>query len=265
MGNNQSVRTALVEEELISSVAWFIRFRWVAGLGVLAATGFTTSALHLTLPAAPLYLLGFAILGYNAIFRIILDRRLRAEPRDIHHFDYLTKAQIGMDWLAIAALIHFTGGLESPAILYFLFHIIIAAILLSPRATYVSTALVALLIGTTTALEYTGWLTHVHIPEYIDTELYRVPTYLLGKLFFLYSTMFVAAYLATTLSSRLRERQAQVVELSHNLQRAYRRLRTLYESAESVNSTLELEQVLDRLVRSAAERWNSKCGRYQCP
>ncbi len=252
MGNNQSVRTALVEEELISSVAWFIRFRWVAGLGVLAATGFATSMLHLTLPATPLYILGFAILGYNAIFRIILDRRLRAELRDIDHFDFLTKAQIGMDWLAITALIHFTGGLESPAILYFLFHIIIAAMLLSPSATYVATAMAAVLIGGLTGLEYAGWLAHVHIPEFIDTELYRAPTYILGTLFFLYSTMFVAAYLATTLSSRLRQREAEVVELGENLRRAYGRLRTLYESAESVNSTLELEQVLDRLVQRTA-------------
>ena len=251
MTNNRSVRTALVEEELITSVEWFIRFRWVAGLGVLAATWVTTSALRLTLPAAPLYILGFAILGYNVLFRVVLDRRLRVEPHDVLHFDYLTKAQIGIDWLAITALIHFTGGLESPALLYFLFHIIIAAILLSPNATYVATAMAAALVGGLTALEYAGWVPHVHVPEFVG-ELYREPIYIAGTLFFLYSTMFVAAYLATTLSSRLRQREAEVVELSENLRRAYGRLRTLYETAEAVSSTLEVEQVLDRLVQRTA-------------
>lgn len=42
-------------------------------------------------------------------------------------------------------------------------------------------------------------------------------------------------------------------ELSERLQRAYNRLQTLYESAETVSSTLELQQVLDRLVQATAE------------
>ncbi len=253
MNHNRSVRPALVEEELISSVAWFIRFRWAAGVGVLAAVGFTTSVLRITLPAATLYALGFAILAYNAVFRVILDRLLRAERRDIRQFDWLIIAQIGMDWLAMAALVHFTGGLESPAILYFFFHLIIVAILLSPRATYFAAAMAAILVGAITALEYVGALAHVGVPQYIIADQYRVPTYILGKLFFLYSTMFASAYLASTLSSRLRQREAQVVELSDNLQRAYARLRTLYESAEAVSSTLELNEVLDQLVRHATD------------
>ncbi len=253
MNHNRSVRPALVEEELISSVAWFIRFRWAAGVGVLAAVGFTTSVLRITLPAATLYALGFAILAYNAVFRVILDRLLRAERRDIRQFDWLIIAQIGMDWLAMAALVHFTGGLESPAILYFFFHLIIVAILLSPRATYFAAAMAAILVGAITALEYVGALAHVGVPQYIIADQYRVPTYILGKLFFLYSTMFASAYLASTLSSRLRQREAQVVELGDNLQRAYARLRTLYESAEAVSSTLELNEVLDQLVRHATD------------
>ncbi len=253
MNHNRSVRPALVEEELISSVAWFIRFRWAAGVGVLAAVGFTTSVLRITLPAATLYALGFAILAYNAVFRVILDRLLRAERRDIRQFDWFIIAQIGMDWLAMAALVHFTGGLESPAILYFFFHLIIVAILLSPRATYFAAAMAAILVGAITALEYVGALAHVGVPQYIIADQYRVPTYILGKLFFLYSTMFASAYLASTLSSRLRQREAQVVELGDNLQRAYARLRTLYESAEAVSSTLELNEVLDQLVRHATD------------
>ena len=183
----------------------------------------------------------------------ILERLLRAKPRDIHQFDYLTKAQIALDWLAMTALIHYTGGIESPAVLYFLFHLIIAAILLSPRATYLATAMAAVLIGATTVLEYMQVFPHIHIPEFIGAELYQAPIYVFGKLFFLYSTMFVAAYLATTLSNRLRQRQVEVVELSENLQRAYSRLRTLYESAGAVSSTLELNQVLDQLVRRTTD------------
>jgi signal transduction histidine kinase len=72
-------------------------------------------------------------------------------------------------------------------------------------------------------------------------------------LVFFASTMFVIAYLATGTTSRLRKRQAQIVELSQHLQRAYGRLEVLYEGAQAVNSTLDLQQVLDRLVKGTAE------------
>lgn len=246
-------QATLVEEELISSVAWFIRVRWIAGLGVLTAVWFASAVLGIRLPTLPLYLLGLGILAYNLVFYALLRRLQRAKPVVVTRFNALTSAQIGVDWLAMTALVHFTGGLESPALFYFLFHIIIAAILLPPRATYFATAVAALLIGATGALEFAGVLPHVHVFQFIGVELYRSPFYLFGQSFFLFSTLFTAAYLATTLSGRLRQREKEVVELSRNLKRSNDRLQTLYENAEAVSSTLELTQVMDRLVRRTAD------------
>jgi signal transduction histidine kinase len=253
MNMDRGAKTTLVEEELISSVAWFIRVRWIAGVGVLTAVWFATTVLRITLPVVPLSAVGLSILAYNVVFRVLLDRLLRAEPRVLARFNALILAQIGLDWLAMTALVHYTGGLESPALFYFLFHIIIAAILLPPGATYLSTAVAALMIGATGVLEYAGLLPHVHIFEFIGVELYRNPVFLFGEAFFLFSTLFVAAYLATTLNGRLRQREKQVVELSVDLRRANDRLQTLYENAKAVSSTLELEQVMDRLVRQTAD------------
>ena len=244
--------SALVEEELISSDAWLIRIRWWAGLGVLAATWFTTSVLGLTLPVVPLYVIGLTILAYNAVLRFGLDRRSRAMPRVVQTFERLAKLQIGLDWLAMTLLIHLSGGVESPAILYFFFHIIIAATLLSPRATYVYAALATVLVGTIAGLEYAGLLPHIGVLEYA-APLYRNPIYVSGVMVFFASAMFVAVYMASTLNSRLRGREAQVVNLGQQLQSAYSRLQMLYEGAQAVNSTLDLHLVLDRLVRGTAE------------
>ena len=56
-----------------------------------------------------------------------------------------------------------------------------------------------------------------------------------------------------TLNSRLRRREQEIVDLGDRLQRAYGRLQTLYEGMQAVNSTLDLQQVLDRLARGTAE------------
>jgi len=256
MDDSHGARLGLVEQELVSIAARFITIRWLAGLGLLAATWLATAVLALPLPGAPLYVIGVAILAYNAVFYFVLRRLLRTEPPNIVWFHRLTKIQIGLDWLAMTAIIHFSGGVESPALFYFFFHIIIAAILLSPRATFSYAATATLLVGLTVWLEYVGWLPHVSPLVDAASELHHRPLFVSGVMLFFVSAMFVSAYLASTINSRLRRREREVFELSENLQRAYSRLQTLYDSAQAINSTLELEQVLDRIVRRTADAMN---------
>jgi signal transduction histidine kinase len=256
MDNPQTARPGLVEQELVSSVARFITIRWPAGLGLLAATWLATAVLALPLPAAPLYIIGFIILAYNAVFALVLHRLLGTKPPDIVWFHRLTKMQIGLDWLAMTAIIHFSGGVESPALFYFFFHIIIAAILLSPRATFSYAATATLLVGATVWLEYAGRLPHVSPFVGAAAQLHHRALFVSGVMLFFVSAMFVSAYLASTINNRLRRREREVFELSENLQGAYSRLQTLYDSAQAINSTLELEQVLDRIVRRTADAMN---------
>lgn len=244
---------ALVEEELIASEAWLIGIRWWAGLGVLVAAWFTTAVLKLSLPALPLYVIGLKILVYNVGLRALLGQRLKSTPHEVRAFEFLANLQIGLDWLAMTLLIHFSGGVESPAILYFFFHIIIASTLLSPRSTYLYAAIATLLVGGMVGLEYAGLLPHRGVIGFVDAPLYRNPVYVSGVMVFFASAIFVAAFMASTLNSRLRQRESQVVELGDRLQRAYSRLQTLYEGMQAVNSTLDLQQVLDRLARGTAD------------
>jgi len=251
---NPESSNVLAQAELISSMAWLINIRWLAGFGVLGSAWFIdVVVLRLAMSVVPLYFIGITILLYNAIFWLVLGRLLRREQPNFRPFDILTKLQIGCDWVAMIALIHFSGGIASPVIFYFFFHIIIAAMLLSARATFAYAAFATLLVGAMAWLEYTGALPHVYILSAQQTDVFNDPLYVLGIVLFFASAMFVAAYLASTIRNRLRKRQTQVVDLSQNLQRAYSRLQTVYEAAEAVNSTLELDQVLDQLVRRTAD------------
>ena len=254
MKNLHRARAELVEQELVYSVARFITMRWLAGLGVFAAAWFLGSVIRVPSPVAPLYLIGVVILAYNAVFYFVLRRILRLNRSNTSMFRRLTELQIGLDWMAMTALIHFSGGAESPALFYFFFHIIISAILLSPAATFVSAAAAALLVGATVLLEYTGSLPHVSM--FAGPSLYDRPFSVMGVMILFVSALFVSAYLASTISSRLRQREVEALELSRNLQRAYDRIQTLYDSAQTINSTLELQKVLDRIVRRTAGAMN---------
>jgi signal transduction histidine kinase len=243
----------LAERELEASLGWLIGLRWVAGLGVLIATWTTGKLLVLQLAAGPLYAIGASILAYNLIFWWMLRRLRRHSVAPLAGANRLAYLQIASDWVAMTLLIHFSGGAESPAILYFFFHIALASILLSSRATYLYAVLATCLVGGALLLEYQGLLPHVAVVGFVPVPLYRQPAYVGGVLFFFTSAIFVVAYLATRMTTRLRRREAEVVDLSQRLQHAYGRLQTLYEGAQVVSSTLDLQQVLNRLVEGTAK------------
>ncbi len=243
----------LAERELEASLGWLIGLRWVAGLGVLIATWLTENLLALHLAAVPLYAIGASILAYNTVFGWMLGRVRRQSPAPVSGANRLAHLQIASDWVAMTLLIHFSGGAESPAILYFFFHIALASILLSSRATYLYAVLATCLVSGTLLFEYVGILPHVAVVGFVPVPLYRRPAYVGGLLFFVVSAMFVVAYLTTRMTTRLRRREAEVLELSQRLEHAYGRLQTLYEAAQVVSSTLDLQQVLSRLVEGTAK------------
>lgn len=248
----ENERLPLVQRELEASLVWLIRTRWIAGAGVLLATiGGSLAGLGLAL--LPLCLIGAGILAYNVLFRQWLNRLQSGSILPMATARKLARVQITADWLAMTLLIHYSGGIESPAILYFFLHIALAAILLSERDTYLFAALATLLVGGTALLEYFGILPHVAVTSFLPVSLYRTPIYVVGVLFFFTSTVFVTAYLGTKTTTRLRSRESDVVTLSENLQRAYCRQQALYASAQTVSSTLDVQEVLDRLTCSTSE------------
>jgi signal transduction histidine kinase len=242
-----------VEYELCMSLGWLTRLRWVAGASVILGTAGARHLLGLGLNSLPLYGIGLLILLYNLAFTRWLTRitcDLTGSSTQAHT---LARAQVAVDWLAMTGLMHFSGGIESPLILYFFFHTTLAAILLSVEDTYLFAGVAVLLVGGLTGLEAAGILPHHHVEGFLPLELYRMPLYAGGLLFFFASTVFVSAYLATRTTRRLRTRQDEIVKLGQDLERAYGRLESLYESVQVVGSTLQLKEVLDRLTRSTTE------------
>lgn len=248
----------LVEAELIASFGWLIRIRWIAGIGVLLATWVIGNIFNLSASAIQLYAIGAMILVYNAVF-FFQERRLAQENTQAgtelraEKYMSLAKWQVGMDWVAMTLLIHFSGGVESPAIMFFFFHIIIASIFFPPRIAYTFALLAIGLVSASALLEYSGILPHQSVRGLLDTPLYQNGAYVLAVLFFFTSTALTAAYLTTSIHERLRQREEEIVRLTVSLQIATTRLQALNEGARVVGSTLELPQVLQRLVKSTVE------------
>jgi hypothetical protein len=104
---------SLVETELANSISWMIGLRWIAGAGVLFGALLVGPLMKLGMPTGAYTLIGLGVLVYNLAFYLI-NRRFHCNGDAQPACRWLAVVQIGLDWLAMVPLIHFTGGIESP-------------------------------------------------------------------------------------------------------------------------------------------------------
>ena len=231
----------LREAELRARLGWFIQLRWafLAGLGLALLTA--GPLLGLPLPYGRLLTVGAAVAGYN----VALSLRRRGEagdaspsPRVIHAETY---AQIGLDLVALTALLHLSGGAENPFAFFYLFHAIIGSILLSRAEVWtlggVASALFLGLVG----LEYAGILPHYPFPLLSAGSQYRNLHFLLAVSAALLTALFGVIAICSTIVQSLRRREAE-------LGLARQMLEQQAQDLEATNRALRAQQ--ERLVQS---------------
>ncbi len=202
-------------EELADRISWIIRLRWIAAAGVAGTVWSVPRLFDVHLAQQPLYLVAGALALYNAVLWAV-TRWLPGATRGAALF-WFANLQIGMDLIFLTVLLHFAGGIENPFVCYFVFHIVIASILLSRRATYVQAAIAVALLLAMGVLESTGRLPHYHLTGLHQQELFRTPTYVFAKLFVVGTMLSITAFMATSITARLRAREAEVFRLSAEL------------------------------------------------
>ncbi|MFQ5686692.1 MAG: sensor histidine kinase [Candidatus Scalindua sp.] len=216
---------ASVEEELIERVLWFITLRWITVAGICTTSLIAYFILNIGLSLTPILIIATCILLFNfACMTYHHYIRCISYSQYIKSHHRFANLQIFIDWIALVFLVHFTGGIESPVIFYFLFHVIIAAILLSRKACYLQTSLAVLLIVSLSIIEYLNIIPHVQIKELFPNPIYDNSLYLLSILFFCITSLYVSAYLATSIANQIRKREKEIVVLKDNITVAYQAL-----------------------------------------
>jgi signal transduction histidine kinase len=126
-------RTIALPGEFRERLRWFGRLRWLAtgGLVFVSLVGSRIDAPHLW---PSLFLVACFVGAYNLCFHLIL-RRGRRRYSDVR-LRALGIAEIALDLAALLVVVHFTGGLMSPALVFFVFHMAIGTTLLSNATMY---------------------------------------------------------------------------------------------------------------------------------
>lgn len=196
----------------------YIRLRWLAVVVAIAGVLLARGVLTLALPVLPSLVIVAVIALYNLLFRLWQGRFL-SEDQEVASPGHLGRRfaliQVVSDLLALTALLHFVGGIETPLFLFYLFHVGFGSIMLDRRDAYGVAMLAAGLFLLLAGAEYAGWIPHVHLEGLAPADLYRSPMYLAALMFGFVVTLAGLTAGATTIMEHLRrqyEQQARAKE-----------------------------------------------------
>ena len=253
MDEQQKIKAFFYEkgrEEPLSKVGWWILLRWVL-LGVTILASLTSNfLLNLNLPLAYILFLCLPVAFLNALLHYQLFILKKAPSLEFNLVDRITYIQFGTDLVFIAGIFNYTGGIASPLLFYFLFHVILSGVLLEQWACFLYVSLVALMILTLAFFEFIGFVPHVYSASFISKGLQDNPFFVLLLLFFFLMVLFISSSLVSTLLKRLRERISQLTELEEKLEDTNQRLEILNQIAIDTATTLGLTPRLEFICGS---------------
>ncbi|KKL71681.1 hypothetical protein LCGC14_2092500, partial [marine sediment metagenome] len=113
--------------------------------------------------------------------------------------------QTPTDLLILTVLLHFSGGIENPFIFYFIFHMIIASILLPVKGSYFRATFAVLVFGLLILLEYSQLIPHYCLKGFMTHCLHRNGLYVLGTYFVFTTAMYIVVYMTSYIATRLKK------------------------------------------------------------
>jgi len=105
---------------------WFIRIRWIAITILIVLSLVVRHLLNISIQEISIYILSVILLALNVLHRIILQRiKKEGSGKVIQKIKREIHFQIITDLILLTLILHYSGGIENPLILFYFFHLII--------------------------------------------------------------------------------------------------------------------------------------------
>ena len=192
---------------------WFIKLRYIV---VILLSGFlfsTTFIFKINYTETQL-IAGVIIVVAILFFNVVLHRLRKYVRLDQNKFNplHLSLMQMLLDMIALLLLVYYTGGIESPLYIQFVFLVIIGSLILPGTLVYTMAAIFILAFTALTTFEYYQVVAHHSINGLLDSPLYNNPQYAGAFLFTFAFMTFVSVYLANGMARQLYKREKDLVD-----------------------------------------------------
>lgn len=199
---------------------WFIKLRYVASLSIPALLFVFGKLFDIKFSSLQIYVIlgtSIAIFIVDELFRIIHEKFYASES-SIHNPVYFSILQIIFDFICLGILLFFTGGSQSPLLYFFIIHLILAAILLPQRMTYIITGAVSAIIGLYFVAEYLNYVYSHPLMNLAKLEKYGdINHYIsVGGVFF--ALTFFVVYASSKIAGDLYQRERELIEAYEKLE-----------------------------------------------
>ncbi len=192
---------------------WFIHIRYAAVLMLVAIILISIYVLKLDftqIQIRALLLVTLVILLYNILLhrtRSYLNwSKLKFNPL---HFSLV---QIVLDLIALTFVVHFTGTIETPLYMLYIFHMIIGSLIL-PQRVILSIAFILVVSFTGVVLgEYYSVIPHYHIAEIHIAEFAQNFNFIITSLCIFIFTIFTTVGITSRIAKRLYRREQELKE-----------------------------------------------------
>lgn len=190
-----------------------IELRWIFVICALAIVSIGNMVFPEALPLPTLIALCAVMALYN-VFCHAHSRRLQtSHSTDLEHsYIQFASLQIALDIVFLTLLLHFTGGIENPFYFVYTVYVTAAAIVLPRLYGFGYAAFSTILFSALVLAEYAHWIPHVHLTGFVSPQRYERGLYIAVVLFALGTTLFVCAYLASSIAEILRRRERELLE-----------------------------------------------------
>jgi len=197
---------------------WLIRLRWFAIIGIFIAYYIAKQLLHITISDLPIYsIIAFLILLNVLSFSFLKYLQKSQVRKSLKNVKRIINFQISTDLIVLTVLLHYSGGVENPFIIYYIFHMIIGSIMLSTKESFLQTSFALMLLGSMTFLEYSGIIQHFPLQGFITSNMYNNLTYLASTGFIFISTSYFVVYITRNIIKQSEKHEAAYLKANAKL------------------------------------------------
>ncbi|MBN2612717.1 MAG: HAMP domain-containing histidine kinase [Bacteroidales bacterium] len=183
---------------------WLVTLRWIAVICVVTATYISSEIFHLPIRKNEIYLAAIILFLLNVIY-LFLNHKIKDGTEPGIAEQTILVFQIVTDLFLLTFLLHFSGGVENPFIIYYIFHMMIASILLSKRTAYLLTTYALFLVAILAFMEYFAIIPHYPLAGFLKFSYFNQPAYLAGTGFVFVTTSYIVVYITSAIVARLKE------------------------------------------------------------
>jgi signal transduction histidine kinase len=246
---------------------WFIRLRWIiafATVVLLLVERYQTPGFHR--PVAVGWCIG--VLAVANVVWTILSRGLITGTHDeadvpravIRRVVIFANAQMAVDLLILTAILRYSGGIENPMAVFYLFHVLIAALLLTPLNALFQGCWALLLYGGLGVAECVGVIRphYSFLASTANSTLHTDWGFVVAGISVLAAGVFGALFFTRQISKRLDEQEGELHKANAALRRRQveirdlqaRRSRFMQTAAHQLKSPLTGIETLAGLIRA---------------